>query len=98
MRHLSILLEKYVNEDRPLKACEPRDLLNRLVDICQFKGCALRVTRELIDLAWESYFGKSLSVEHRLKSMAIPARSVKGFTDRKDEHLTDFSAVACSND
>ena len=56
---LSHLLAKYTEEDRPPKSCEPRDLLNRVKDICQFRGLALHLTAELIDLAWNNYFGRA---------------------------------------
>lgn len=61
---LSHLLKKYVEEDRAPKSCEPRDLLNRVSDICQFRGSALHLTPDLIDLAWNNYFGRA-SVSHK---------------------------------
>jgi len=54
---LSHLLAKYTEEGRAPKSCEPRDLLNRVKDICQFRGLALHLTSELIDLAWNNYIG-----------------------------------------
>lgn len=56
---LSHLLKKYRDEDRAPKSCEPRDLLNRVMDICQFRGCAPHLTADLIDLAWNHYFGRA---------------------------------------
>lgn len=61
---LSHLLKKYVEEDRAPKSCEPRDLLNRVGDICQFRGLTPQLTPELIDLAWNNYFGRA-SVSHK---------------------------------
>lgn len=55
--NLSHLLKKYTEEGRALKSCEPRDLLNRVKDICQFRGLQLHLTPELLDLAWNNYFG-----------------------------------------
>jgi hypothetical protein len=40
-----------------MKGCEPRDLLNKVNDICLFEGRELRLTKELVDLAWGNYFG-----------------------------------------
>jgi hypothetical protein len=40
-----------------MKSCEPRDLLNRVADICLFAGAPPKLTPELIDLAWRNYFG-----------------------------------------
>ena len=51
------LLHKYGEEDRPMKCCEPRDLLNRMSDICSLEGRALQVSPALIDAAWGNYFG-----------------------------------------
>ncbi len=54
---LDYLLTKYPAEKRVMKACEPRDLLSRFLDICQYKALPPTLTRELLDLAWNNYFG-----------------------------------------
>ncbi len=54
---LDYLITKYSAEKRILKACEPRDLLNRFLDICQYKGLQPVLTKEYLDLAWNNYFG-----------------------------------------
>jgi hypothetical protein len=51
------LLRKYSMEQRPMKSCEPRDLLNRISDVCLYEGKALELSCDLIDLAWQNYFG-----------------------------------------
>src|SRR5262245_11072358 len=51
------LISKYVSEKRVMKACEPRDLLNRFLDICQYRNLQSVLTDELVDLAWNNYFG-----------------------------------------
>ncbi len=51
------VLSKYASEKRMMKGCEPRDLLNKVTDICLFEGRTLQLTPELIDLAWGNYFG-----------------------------------------
>jgi hypothetical protein len=51
------LLRKYSTEQRPMKSCEPRDLLNRISDICVYEGRGLELSDELIDVAWQNYFG-----------------------------------------
>ena len=61
---ISHLLRKYEGSRRPLKCCEPRDLLNRVSDICMLEGQTLNVSENLIDLAWENYFGKGHTYEH----------------------------------
>ena len=52
------VLTKYHDADRPMKCCEPRDLLNRVSDLCMLQGQPLRLSESLIDIAWENYFGK----------------------------------------
>lgn len=57
------VLHKYDAEGRPMKCCEPRDLLNRISDICSFEGRPLQVSQALIDAAWGNYFGTAHSFE-----------------------------------
>ena len=54
---LDHILAKYAAENRVMKGCEPRDLLNKVNDICIFEGRAPHLTPHLIDLAWGNYFG-----------------------------------------
>lgn len=56
---LEHVLENYMRERRQMKACEPRDLLDRMTDICLFEGRAPEVNVRLIDAAWRNYFGTS---------------------------------------
>ena len=56
---LTHVLNKYDAERRMMKGCEPRDLLNRVTDICLFEGQPPHLTPELIDIAWRNYFGSS---------------------------------------
>ena len=56
---LTHVLHKYEAERRMMKGCEPRDLLNRVTDICLFEGHAPHLSPELIDIAWRNYFGSS---------------------------------------
>lgn len=56
---LDHILRKYAAENRVMKGCEPRDLLNKVNDICVFEGRAPQLTTQLIDLAWGNYFGTS---------------------------------------
>jgi hypothetical protein len=58
---LDHVLNKYRIERRQMKGCEPRDLLDRVTDICLFEGESLRLTPDVIDIAWRNYFGTSHS-------------------------------------
>jgi hypothetical protein len=51
------LLARYRAEGRELRACEPRDLIERSRDICRFQSKPLELTPEVLDLAWIGYFG-----------------------------------------
>jgi hypothetical protein len=41
---------------RPLRSCQPRDLLDQVTALCRYKGIKPVITRELIDAACASYF------------------------------------------
>src|ERR687883_17686 len=56
---LDHLLNNYTLEHRQMKACEPRDLLDRMTDICLFEGRPPEISTRLIDVAWRNYFGTS---------------------------------------
>ncbi|MCA1591690.1 MAG: hypothetical protein LC754_03370 [Acidobacteria bacterium] len=56
---LDHLLNNYILEHRQMKACEPRDLLDRMSDICLFEARPPEVNARLIDAAWRNYFGAS---------------------------------------
>ncbi|MCM3901604.1 MAG: hypothetical protein ND866_07840 [Pyrinomonadaceae bacterium] len=56
---LDHLLNKYRIERRQMKGCEPRDLLDRVTDICLFEGQALELSPQVLDVAWRNYFGAS---------------------------------------
>jgi hypothetical protein len=51
------LLARYKAQNRELRACEPRDLIERARDICRFHGRPLELTPKVLDLAWIGYFG-----------------------------------------
>jgi len=57
------LFERYVREGRPLRCCEPRDLIERARDICRYGGRPAELTREVVDLAWRGYFSNQQPVE-----------------------------------
>ncbi len=51
------LLARYECEQRELRCCEPRDLVERCMDVCRYENRPLTLTEELLDIAWRSYFG-----------------------------------------
>ena len=46
----------YRPEGRPLRACQPRDLLDQVTALCRYRGSEPTITRELLDDACHSYF------------------------------------------
>jgi predicted ATPase with chaperone activity len=52
------LLDRYKSTNRELRACEPRDIIERSRDICRFHGKPLELSAKVIDLAWTGYFGE----------------------------------------
>jgi hypothetical protein len=60
---ISHVLNKYAAEQRPMKACEPADLLNRVSDICRLRDRSLELEPELLEQAWNNYFGITHSFE-----------------------------------
>jgi SpoVK/Ycf46/Vps4 family AAA+-type ATPase len=51
-----LLKEHYLKPGIKLRACHPRDLIEHLVGIARYRGVPPRLTPELIDAAWDSYF------------------------------------------
>ncbi len=56
-RHLDFLFHLYEEEKRPLRGCEPRDLIQRCEDLCKYENRPHELTSELLELAWKNYFG-----------------------------------------
>jgi hypothetical protein len=70
---LDHLLTKYRVEQRVMKGCEPRDLLDRATDICLFEGQTLELTPKVLDTAWRNYFGTSHSFAHQERNEKVLA-------------------------
>jgi MoxR-like ATPase len=64
---------------RPLRACQPRDLLDQVTALCRFRGHEPVITRELLDAACEAYFIDEPEPAGPLKTHQVP-----------DAHLPDF--------
>jgi MoxR-like ATPase len=65
------ILQRYRKQNRELRACEPRDIVERARDICTFQSKPLELTPDVIDLAWTGYFGS----ESFVKQAAEDAKS-----------------------
>jgi predicted ATPase with chaperone activity len=53
----AFLLNRYKRENRMMKACEPRDLVERCLDICRYENLPMEITIDIMDRAWYNYFG-----------------------------------------
>jgi hypothetical protein len=51
------VLERYRAQNQELRACEPRDLIERACDICRFQDRPPELNTEILELAWFGYFG-----------------------------------------
>lgn len=51
-----LVQQHYRREQRPMVACHPRDLINKVIDFCLYQGRPPQLTRELLDKAWSAYF------------------------------------------
>lgn len=54
---LDKILTRYVAEGRELRASEPRDLIERIRDICKLRQQPFQITADLLETAWTGYFG-----------------------------------------
>lgn len=52
------VLRKYQIEGRLPKACDPRDLIDRLIDRCRLKKQQVKLTEEGLEIVWRGYFGR----------------------------------------
>jgi hypothetical protein len=51
-----LLNEHYARVSRPMSTCQPRDLLEQILDYCRFHGLTPRLTRDNLDRACRNYF------------------------------------------
>lgn len=52
------LVARYREDDRPLRACEPRDLIERVRDISRYEGTGFELNEAKLDAAWRGFFGE----------------------------------------
>jgi hypothetical protein len=55
--HLEFVFSLYAQDKRPLRGCEPRDIIERCADLCAYENRPKVLSPELIELAWKNYFG-----------------------------------------
>ena len=69
---LDYILNKYRTERRQMKGCEPRDLMDRATDICQFEKHGLQLTPH-IGHRVEQHFGTSHSFANQTTKQTAPS-------------------------
>ena len=57
-RLLDLLVARHAREGREMRACHPRDLVDRCADICRYENRRFILTAELLERAWRYYFGE----------------------------------------
>lgn len=55
---LDTVFQLYERDQCKMACSEPRDLVDRCIDICRFENRHPEITPELIELAWVNYFGQ----------------------------------------
>ena len=89
---IEALLKRYRKQERELRACEPRDLIERARDICRFESKPLELTPKVLDLAWTGYFGNESPGKRKAPQHAQPEGSevgVEELLDKGSESATD---------
>lgn len=51
---------------RPLRGCQPRDILENIIDVCRYKGVEPTVTAEMLDDAAHAYFVKFDDMNYKM--------------------------------
>jgi len=69
----------YRPEGRPLRACQPRDLLDQVTALCRYRGSEPTITRELLDAACNSYFLE----ESEAAALPSPRRDRKAAPEKR---------------
>ena len=59
-----LIRRHYTPTYRPLRACQPRDLIEQVIALCRYRGQEPVITREMIDAACRAYF-----VDNELKRL-----------------------------
>lgn len=54
---VTLVLGWYEREQRRMSSSEPRDLIERCLDICRYENRTPTLTAELLEVAWMNYFG-----------------------------------------
>jgi hypothetical protein len=70
---IETILDRYKSNGRELRACEPRDLIERSKDICRFREIPLELSPDVLDMAWNGYFGVGPPIKGGAEAAGIAA-------------------------
>ncbi len=57
---LDILLKRYEDEQRQMKGCDPRDLIERCLDLARYDNREPFLSPAILEIAWTNYFGSKV--------------------------------------
>jgi hypothetical protein len=57
---LDMLLKRYEDEQRQMRGCDPRDLIERCLDITRYENREPFLSPALLETAWTNYFGSKV--------------------------------------
>jgi SpoVK/Ycf46/Vps4 family AAA+-type ATPase len=63
VKYIDFLFRLYEADKRPLRGCEPRDLIQRCADLCKYENLSMELSTDLLHLAWRNYFGAASPVQ-----------------------------------
>lgn len=85
---LDSLLERYKSVNKELRACEPRDLIERARDICKFHNRPLELSPKVLDLAWAGYFGTAGAAKKDGASVEAAGIKIDSISGQRDEAVS----------
>jgi len=68
---LRFLWRRYNEERRPLRCCEPRDLVHHVMDLCKYNGQKPELNQDLLNAAWINYFGRTGTNSNTVSNLRI---------------------------
>ena len=57
------IAKRYKTTGRPMRRCQPRDVISHAMDIINFERRPLELTDEVLDRAWDSCFAENPDME-----------------------------------
>ncbi len=60
---IDTVINRYRSENRPWRASEPRDLIERCRDICELRGIDYQIDESILNVAWAGYFSDEITID-----------------------------------